>query len=553
MGFRVFKTTYKDKKGKTCEAAKWYVEFRDQNERVRRLPAFTSKAASEEMGRNLIKLVDYHKGSGGQTDPALSRWLTTLPQQTRNKLVSIGLLDAQRVSAGKPLSGHLQDWRQALSHRNNSKKHVRISYNRVRALLDGCRFRSQADVQASRVEAWLAQERRSGRLSITTSNYYLRDAKSFFRWLIEDNRANQNPLQSLKPLNADVEDHRERRCLPDEDFQDFLSAARGGKTMKQLAGEDRFFLYLVAAWTGLRAQELASLWPESFRLDGTAATVTVRAAYSKHKREDVLPLRADLADLLRDWLRDKPAGQKLWPGAWWNKAAELVQADLATAKQAWVEAAPDPTERQRREESERFAYQDADGRYFDFHSLRGQFISAMENAGVSLKTLQALARHSRVETTLKHYARVQLADVRAALDALPTLPQDNDPEILRATGTDPVPQAVDSPSSVLAFCLAPQGRLQESREDSGGLRMANDSETPAGVNPLVSSVSAGNHGVGRGEAPPGFEPGMADSQSALACVQPWASAITPGRIRTCISPLRRQKGRQHIPRGRENF
>ena len=35
MGFRVFKTSYKDRKGKTKEAAKWYVEFRDHLDTVR--------------------------------------------------------------------------------------------------------------------------------------------------------------------------------------------------------------------------------------------------------------------------------------------------------------------------------------------------------------------------------------------------------------------------------------------------------------------------------------------------------------------------------------
>src|ERR1700693_5132429 len=100
---RVFRTTYKDKQGKSREASKWYVEFRDHNETVRRLPAFTSKAASEEMGRNLVKLVEYHKGTGGQTDPALSRWLNDLPQRTREKLVSIGLLSAERAALSKPL------------------------------------------------------------------------------------------------------------------------------------------------------------------------------------------------------------------------------------------------------------------------------------------------------------------------------------------------------------------------------------------------------------------------------------------------------------------
>jgi hypothetical protein len=37
MGFRVFKTTYTDRKGKVREAAKWYIEFKDQYEKPPRL------------------------------------------------------------------------------------------------------------------------------------------------------------------------------------------------------------------------------------------------------------------------------------------------------------------------------------------------------------------------------------------------------------------------------------------------------------------------------------------------------------------------------------
>src|SRR6516165_6531259 len=99
---RVFKTTYKDKKGRTREAPKWYVEFKDHLETIRRLPAFVSKAASEEIGRNLEKLVAYHKASGGQTDPALTRFLAGLPAKTIGKLVAIGLLAPERFAVAKP-------------------------------------------------------------------------------------------------------------------------------------------------------------------------------------------------------------------------------------------------------------------------------------------------------------------------------------------------------------------------------------------------------------------------------------------------------------------
>src|SRR6516165_6203975 len=106
---RVFKATYKDRQGRAKESAKWYVEIRDQLEYVRRLPGFPSKAATEELGRNLEKLVSYHKSTGGQTDPALTRFLTGLPAKTRDKLVSIGLLAPDRVATAKTLNNHLTD------------------------------------------------------------------------------------------------------------------------------------------------------------------------------------------------------------------------------------------------------------------------------------------------------------------------------------------------------------------------------------------------------------------------------------------------------------
>ncbi len=330
---------------------------------------------------------------------------------------------------------------------------------------------------------------------------------------MDDDRADRNPLQSLKPLNAEVEDHRQRRCLPDDEFQEFLAATHNGKTLKRICGPDRFMLYLVDGWTGLRAQELASLRPESFQLDGTEPAVTVQAGYSKHQREDVLSLRADLADLLRDWMRDRTVGERLWPGAWWNKAAEMVQADLDAANKKWVGEAADEEEGRRREQSGRFAYCDADGRFYDFHSLRGQFISTMENAGVCLKTLQARARHSRVETTLKHYVWVQLADVRSALDSLPGLPQGNSSEMLRATGTDGA-SAPETASPRLAFCLAEQGRFQGTPVNSNGRTTEGGTGDITRETPLNSGVFAGKQEGNEKEAPPGFEPGMADLQSA---------------------------------------
>lgn len=357
------------------------------------------------------------------------------------EMTKAGAVDAFEQHRERPLTEHLEEFKSALLADNNTEKHAKVTFARGKKLFEGCKFVYMGDVQASSVTDWLATERKAGRMSIVTSNYYLRDAKSFFSWMVKDRRIDANPLAHLSPLNADVEEHRQRRVLQPDEYGRLLKAARVGPQRCRLAGCDRMMLYLVASNSGLRCQELASLTPESFVLDGDEPSVTVEASYSKHRRQDVQPIRADLAELLREYLASKPAGERIWPHRWWTKAAKMIRADLKDARRKWIdEAGEDANEREARKKSDYLAYINADGEVFDFYAQRGQMISALEQSGVSLKTLQSLARHTRVETTLRHYARrPRLADARAALDALPPLPTkgpETTVETLRATGTD---------------------------------------------------------------------------------------------------------------------
>lgn len=171
---RVSRTTYKDCKGKTKKAARWYVEFRDHLGTVRRLPAFTGKAATEELGRNLEKLVAYHKGSGGQLGPALADWLAGLAAKTCEKLLSIGLLDRERVAKAKSLTEHLGGWAQSLRAKGTSEQYIDILARRVRRVFDGCGFRYYGDIRASKVQSVL-HDLQAGEEGIAhqTFNFYL--------------------------------------------------------------------------------------------------------------------------------------------------------------------------------------------------------------------------------------------------------------------------------------------------------------------------------------------------------------------------------------------
>jgi integrase len=255
--------------------------------------------------------------------------------------------------------------------------------------------------------------RRARGTGVATTNMYVGAIKHFSRWLAQKiNRELKNrdqhrrhrwhdPLADLKRLNAEVDVRHQRRPIVPEDFARFLAAARAGKPFRGLTGEDRALLYTLAIYTGFRASELASLTPASFDLDADPPTATVSAAYSKHRREDVQPLRRDVAELLRPYLEGRPRNLPVWPGRWPKDGAAIIRRDLAAAG---------------------IPYQDEHGDVIDFHGLRHTFISALARAGVRPKAAQELARHSTIVLTQDYYTHLQLRDQVGALDMLPPPP-----------------------------------------------------------------------------------------------------------------------------------
>src|SRR5579885_1957800 len=492
MSFRLFKAAYRDRQGRARESAKWYVEFRDHNEAIRRLPAFASKHASEEMGRNLVKLAEYHKATGGQTDPALSRWLAGLPQRTRGKLVSIGLLHPERVAAGKQLADHLDDFAAALAAKGNTPFHVRVVTSRARRIIDGCGFRYYSDLDDAKVLAFLddlrADTEKKRGISAQTFNFYLASIKQFCRWMVKNRRALENPVAHLDGLNVKTDRRRDRRALTVDELVRLLASTRSGPERAGMAGPERALLYQLAVETGLRANELRSLTRASFDLDAETPTVAVEAAYSKRRRRDTLPLRPQLAAELRTFLAAKaPAAPAFRLSGKRRTAARMFRRD--------VEAAGIP-------------YRDAAGLVADFHSLRHTFISNLASGGVHPKVAQTLARHSTITLTMDRYTHTLVGEQSTALRALPDLTRSSSQEA-RKTGTDDEPGG-----SVLAPRLARNQRFQGTSVDSDGQSAVaaagpQESEKPAenAGFPGKRSGEGGIRTLGRASPTPVFETG----------------------------------------------
>jgi integrase len=260
--------------------------------------------------------------------------------------------------------------------------------------------------------------------SVQTVNNYLVYVKSFCRWMVRDRRMGEDPLAHLQKGNVKTDRRHDRRELEVDELRSLLAATQtSARSVLGLTGRDRFHLYATACGTGFRASALGSLTPESFDLDPDQPTVTLAARHAKNRRLKVQPLPPDLAELLRDYLADKPAGRPVWGGPWASKrkGAEMLRGDL--------EAAGIP-----------YAVEGPDGPLFaDFHALRHTYLTLLGRNGVDLRTSQELAGHSTPVLTAR-YSHRRLYDLAGAVEKLPRfLPsgaEASDVPTLGATGTD---------------------------------------------------------------------------------------------------------------------
>jgi len=258
--------------------------------------------------------------------------------------------------------------------------------------------------------------------SIKTSNLYLDSVKQFAVWLVQDRRMPDNPLAHLSGGNVKLDRRHDRRSIPLEDLRAVITAAgQSDRTFRGLAGQDRAVLYAVACASGFRAEELASLCPSVFDLDGDPPTVTLAAEHAKNGRTAVQPLQPDIVETLRDYLNAKPADLPIWPGTWFTKAADMLRIELDACGIPYATEGPDGP------------------LYADFHALRHSFISLLDHSGATLKEAMQLARHSDPKLTMAVYGRAQLHDLGDAVRRLPSI-LDAGPtrqgKALRATGTD---------------------------------------------------------------------------------------------------------------------
>ncbi|MHC4521310.1 MAG: tyrosine-type recombinase/integrase [Planctomycetota bacterium] len=454
---RTFRTTYKARDGRTKTAAKWYIEIRDHLGTTRRFAAFSDRAQSEALGRQIERLVAC-RIAGEQPGAALSQWLEQIPAKLKDRLVQIGLLDSARVASARPLAAHLEDYRQSLLAKGRTRRYVREIVAEIDHVFRNCGFVFWSDISAHQMERYLAGLRDGGKgISARTFNGKLKAVKGFVAWMIRNRRAADSPISHLTCLNEKADRRRVRRPLGAEEVRRLLTVAENGPERYGMTGHARMLLYRLACESGLRANELRNLTAASF--DFANLTVTTKAPHSKSRNERTLPLRPDTAEQLKDFVSGKLPACRVFNMPSRKRTPEMLRADLAEAGIPYVDSA------------DRFA---------DFHSLRHTTASLLAASGTHPRVAQSIMRHADINLTMNAYTHVLRGQESEAVGGLPDFSVSRRGE-QKATGTD---------DSVLASCLAPSGGKQRSRVDDNGQTQRPDTMQGAGQNRRSSSKNA---------------------------------------------------------------
>lgn len=382
------------------ETEAWYIRFKGPDGKWKVKKGYTDRRATEEKARGLqTRLDQQHEG--------------IRPYEEEHQ---------------RPILEHVDGFERHLESKGGTWRHVVESGRKVRRIIEGCGFKRITDITADSVESYLAEQRRGG-MGAQTSNHYLRSMKGFTRWLFRSKRTGQDVCVHLSMVNPRTDQRHQRRALTDDEFARLIQAAMKGPEVEGIPGPDRAMIYVLAAWTGYRRGELASLTLRSFSLHTEPATVTVAAAYSKRRREDTIPLHPEVVGQLRDWFAargeidpDAPLFDLTTSAGCWRKTSKLMRDDLAAARKAWIAEAQTEAEEAEREQSDFLAYRSERGDFADFHSNRHTFITNLGRAGVPLTTAQKLARHHDPKLTASIYTHLGVVEQAAAIDCLPAPP-----------------------------------------------------------------------------------------------------------------------------------
>ncbi len=202
---RVFRHSYRRKRAdgrrKTRTCTKWHIEHTDASWRVRRVPGYTDKSATEAYANELQRLADRERA---------------------------GIIDRESLNVSQALTAgierHIDVYRTHLRASGVSAWHLSETTRRLRRVVKDCGFARLLDIAAEGVQRWVTL-RLAENMGPRTLNTYTGSLRAFVRWCIADGRMASDPLVTLVKADEATDVRRERRALTEPEFGELLAVA----------------------------------------------------------------------------------------------------------------------------------------------------------------------------------------------------------------------------------------------------------------------------------------------------------------------------------------
>ncbi len=336
------------------------------------------------------KSADYHGkiklGPGSQrrvklfTDRTASeRELVKLQKEADQRTSGVINSDSQR--AGKPLPVLVEEYFSYLATQSSNREHMRISRWMLDRLIELGQWKFFRDITLPSMTLILSKLEGENATASYRNKFIVR-AKAFVKWVLPDDMV--NPLAKLKRIKEKgARRTRERRAASADQLHKLFSLSLPFA---------RRIAYALAAYNGLRRNEVAALTWGRLHLEAPIPFVSLPQKQGSDDSEDSIPIHPYVLKLL------KGKGSA-------DESLKLVQAvpDPATLEKDWGRAG--------------VAYVDDKSRRIDFHGLRHTFQTLLDRTGCSRATKKRLMRHAASDVT-DGYAHAELTEMLAALSRL---------------------------------------------------------------------------------------------------------------------------------------
>jgi integrase len=363
----------------------WHIQFQDAHGRTRRMKAGPMALAKELLAKMETEVARERRG---------------LPTQNIAKVMLDDLMNRYlQMQKGKVCPDHYDG----------------LKY-RLETILKETKAIALRDLTPERVERYLLDfENGQTNPSPRTVNVYLQAVRGMLTWATQMRIIPYNPLACLQPRREEIK-RKKRRAFSQEELERLFEAARMGPAHRarrckprsakkdrrisetfHAQGERNTLIYRILAYTGLRVGELRQLrWGD---LDMDEGLIRLRPETSKNRQGGEWTMPPILTELLRAWRRKHGDLADTEP------VIEIPSTLLKSFNQD-LKLAEIPK-------------QDSSGRSVDLHALRHTYCTMLIKAGVDIKTVQGLMRHSTPVLTLGIYTHYDQSRLKEAVKKLP--------------------------------------------------------------------------------------------------------------------------------------